>query len=130
MAKHLTKSLLLLTLLYQQAVFADVLVDPTMPPAGFEQTALGQGAATTIPVISGPTLQSVTLGTEKKFAMISGKTVMLGQRYESYQLVELKADEVKLRGLDGTFLVLKMDFKVEKKPLFVSEQQHGNRHAY
>jgi hypothetical protein len=121
MVKYLMKAGLVLAL-YCGAVYADVLRDPTMPPTGLGFAGL---EASQLP--SGPVLQSVILGTTGKFAMISGQTVMLGKKYEDYVLVQLKADEARLRAKDGTSLLLKMDFQVEKKQLDISKEYHVTR---
>jgi hypothetical protein len=118
MVKHLMKIIFIGMILHLNAVFAEMLRDPTMPPPAF----LGTGAEVS-QTPTGPVLQSVTLGTTAKFAMISGETVRLGQKYQDYVLVQLKADEAKLRAKDGTSLVLKMDFQIQKKPLNMNKSK-------
>ena len=121
MAKHLINRSLLLLALHFGAASAEALRDPTMPPAGLGFASVEQAQHSSAPV-----LQSVTLGPTARFAMISGKTVMLGKQYEDYVLVQLKADEARLRAKDGTSLLLKMDFQVEKRILNFSKQHRGS----
>jgi hypothetical protein len=111
MAKYLIRFVFVGAVLQLNIAFAEVLRDPTMPPASF-----GITNPDALQAAAGPILQSVTLGTATKYAMISGETVMLGQKYQNYVLVQLKADEAKLRAKDGTSLVLTMDFQALKKP--------------
>lgn len=125
MAKFLTQSIFLLLVVHQGALYAELLQDPTMPPA----VMYASSEKSTLSHKSGsPLLQSVTLGTDTKYAMISGETVMLGDRFGHYILVGLKADEARLMAEDGTHLVLSMDFQVEKKPLLINEKQHEARY--
>ena len=88
---------------------AEVLRDPTTPPAAFMPEATQAGAET-------PVLQSVMLGQQQKAAIISGKLVQLGKPYEQYVLVKLSETEAVLRAEDGANKVLKMQFMVEKRP--------------
>lgn len=123
MAKYLIQWLVVLASLHHVAVFAEVLRDPTMPPS------LGASEDDAAQLHAVPVLQSVTLGSTAKFAMINGETVMLGKKYQDYVLVQLKTDEAKLRAKDGTALVLKMDFQVQKKALDVSHKRSGVHHG-
>lgn len=118
MVKYLIKLVFVGLVLHLNMVLAEVLRDPTKPPATLDATA--EDASQTP---AGPVLQSVTLGTTAKFAMISGETVMLGQHYQDYVLVQLKADEAKLRAKNGASLLLKMDFQIQKKPLNMNKSK-------
>jgi MSHA biogenesis protein MshK len=86
---------------------AQVLTDPTRPPAALAAPADGA-------VSSGPVLQSVMLSQGRKMAMISGEMVTLGGRYGSARLVKLTESEAVLKdGAETT--VLKLFPLVEKR---------------
>lgn len=92
---------------------AELLRDPTMPPA-----KLGLMAVDAEPAAKpAPVLQSVTLGTTLKSAMINGNTVLLGQQFEGLTLVKLSAGEAVMRAPDGRLQRLKMDYQIDKKPI-------------
>lgn len=112
MVKYLTLALLPMLLAMQQATARDELLrDPTKPPAKLGLTLEGD----VLEEKALPVLQSVTLGTTLKSAMISGKTVLLGQQFEGLTLVKLSAGEAVLKGLDGRIQTLKMDYLDQKK---------------
>ena len=89
---------------------AETLRDPTMPAnltgAAAQANGLSNNAA--------PVLQSVTLGSELKYAMINGKNVKLGTRFERFTLVKLSANQATLKAADGTLQILKMDFAIQQ----------------
>lgn len=107
---------------------AELLRDPTMPPA-----KLGLMAADAEPTEKpAPVLQSVTLGTALKSAMINGNTVLLGQQFEGLTLVKLSAGEAVLHAPNGRLQRLKMDYQINKKPIDVRTQPQKTmtkRHA-
>jgi hypothetical protein len=59
-------------------------------------------------------LQSITLGTTAKYAMINGQTIMLGQTYQQWILVKLTTHEAVLRAKNGSTKTLVMDYPVKK----------------
>ena len=91
--------------------------DPTRPPEAWQSpTAVaGEGAAE-----SGPRLQSVLLPERgRPVAVISGKTVALGERLGQATLVGLTEREAILRGPDGVthlYLTPDVDKKMMDKP--------------
>ncbi len=110
MAKHLMIWTLLACLVRMPLAMAEVLRDPTMPAA-----QSGLIPASQLPEVAPPPmLQSITLGTTAKYAMINGNTVMLGQSYEQWVLVKLTASEAVLRAKDGSTKVLVMGYPVKK----------------
>lgn len=110
MAKHLMIWTLLACLVRMPLAMAEVLRDPTMPAA-----QSGLIPASQLPEVAPPPmLQSITLGTTAKYAMINGNTVMLGQSYEQWVLVNLTASEAVLRAKDGSTKVLVMGYPVKK----------------
>jgi MSHA biogenesis protein MshK len=110
MAKHLMIWTLLACLVRMPLAMAEVLRDPTMPAA-----QSGLIPASQLPELAPPPmLQSITLGTTAKYAMINGNTVMLGQSYEQWVLVKLTASEAVLRAKDGSTKVLVMGYPVKK----------------
>lgn len=110
MAKYLMIWTLLACLVRMPLAMAEVLRDPTMPAA-----QSGLMPASQLPEVAPPPmLQSITLGTTAKYAMINGNTVMLGQPYEQWVLVKLTASEAVLRAKDGSTKVLVMGYPVKK----------------
>lgn len=126
MAKYLMIWTILACLAGVSVATAEVLRDPTMPAA-----QSGLMPASQLPEVAPPPmLQSITLGTITKYAMINGNTVMLGQAYEQWVLVKLTASEAVLRAKDGSTKVLVMGYPVKKtsqaesnKGMQVSRQQ-------
>lgn len=110
MAKHLMIWTLLACLVRMPLAMAEVLRDPTMPAAQSGLVPVSQLPEVAPP----PMLQSITLGTTAKYAMINGNTVMLGQSYEQWVLVKLTASEAVLRAKDGSTKVLVMGYPVKK----------------
>ncbi len=107
---------------------AELLRDPTMPPAKLGLMVAGAEPAEK----PAPVLQSVTLGTAFKSAMINGNTVLLGQQFEGLTLVKLSAAEAVLRAPDGRLQRLKMDYQIDKKPISVRtppQKTMKKRHA-
>lgn len=110
MAKYLIAYLLFFYSAHTPLAMAEVLRDPTMPAS-----QSGLVPASQLPEVAPPPmLQSITLGTTAKYAMINGNTVMLGQSYDQWVLVKLTANEAVLRAKDGTTKVLVMGYPVKK----------------
>lgn len=110
MAKYLIAYLLFFYAAHTPLAMAEVLRDPTMPAS-----QSGLVPASQLPEVAPPPmLQSITLGTTAKYAMINGNTVMLGQSYDQWVLVKLTANEAVLRAKDGTTKVLVMGYPVKK----------------
>lgn len=111
MAKYLTAILIVLVhASWMKLTYAEMLRDPTMPPA-----RLGLVEADVMPVETPkPVLQSVALGTTHKSALINGETVLLGQQFEGLTLVKLTASEAFLQARNGQIEVLRMEFPIQK----------------
>jgi MSHA biogenesis protein MshK len=75
---------------------AQVLSDPTRPPAGIYANEGGDAAAT------GPVLQSVMITPGARTAIIGGETVKLGGQYGDARVVKITENEVVLRSAAGT----------------------------
>lgn len=104
--------LILLTMNNVQAErLAEVLKDPTQPPASFSGNATAEEGQ----VASGPVLQSVMIGSQYRAAIINGKKVMLGSKYEQATLIRLNEHEAILRNPDMTTQTLAMDYAGIKK---------------
>lgn len=71
-----------------------VLVDPTRPPV--VSTASAKDAAPA----AGPRLQSVLISPARRIAVISGKTIALGEKFEGATVVAITETTVRLRGAD------------------------------
>jgi hypothetical protein len=110
MVKYLMIWMMLALLIGMPVAIAEVLRDPTMPASESGLVPVSQLPEVAPP----PILQSITLGTTAKYAMINGNTVMLGQAYEQWVLVKLTANEAVLRAKDGSTKVLVMSFSAIK----------------
>ena len=118
MAEHLSKAtrkmtihggFLLLMLAAMPVSFAQSFLDPTRPPA-----SLGLAAGTISAPASGPVLQSVLISPGRMVAIISGKTVSLGEKFGEARVVKITESEVVLRS--GTDLqTLKLFPGIEKR---------------
>jgi MSHA biogenesis protein MshK len=88
---------------------AQVLGDPTQPPAG------GGALADAAQAPAGPVLQAIVLEPHRKFAVINGNTVRLGGEFEGARLTRITVSEVTLKnGTETT--VLKLFPDVTKTP--------------
>lgn len=87
---------------------AQALVDPTRPP-----TMAAQAVAEIAPT-GGPVLQSVLISPQRVEAIISGKTVRLGDKVGNASVVRIKESEVVLRH-GKNLQVLKLFPNIEKK---------------
>jgi MSHA biogenesis protein MshK len=69
---------------------ADDIPDPMRPPVGF-----GQGLIDETP--AGPVLQSVLISPTRRIAIISGKTVQVGDKFGDAQVAAISENEVVLK---------------------------------
>ncbi len=81
---------LLPSLMVAEGVYAEQLIDPTRPPDVLKASASGT-------VATGPMLQSVLISPQRKMAIISGKTIKLGEKFGKSQLVSITETEVVLQ---------------------------------
>lgn len=93
---------------------AETLKDPTQPPASL-YNHVGDAEDATLAVL--PVLQSVMIGHHYRAAIINGKKVLLGGKYEQATLIKLNEYEAVLRNADMSTQTLVMDFAIEKKIL-------------
>lgn len=89
---------------------AQILNDPTRPPAGIYEPEAAAGAA------RGPVLQSVKISGTERSAIIGGETVKLGAKYGEARVIRITENEVALRSANGTE-ILRMYPGVEIKPV-------------
>ena len=89
---------------------AQVLNDPTRPPAGISANDTSDGAA------AGPVLQSVMITPTARTAIIGGETVKLGGKYGDARVIKITESEVVLRSANGTE-TLRMYPDVTMKPV-------------
>ena len=118
MAEHLSKAtrkmtiqggFLLLMFAATPVGFAETFLDPTRPPA-----SLGLAQAGPVTPSPGPVLQSVLISPGRMVAIISGKTVSLGEKFGEARVVKITESEVLLRS--GTDLqTLKLFPGIEKR---------------
>jgi len=94
-----------------QAVRAQVLSDPTRPPAAFQ----GVGQVPASQDRGGLVLQSVLISSDSRSAIISGEHVMLGDKFRGVRLVRVAETEVVLLG-GGAPRTLKLFPGVDKRP--------------
>jgi MSHA biogenesis protein MshK len=86
---------------------AQALVDPMRPATA------APGGEVTVARPSGPVLEQVILGEGRRFAVISGRKVALGDRVGDARIVAIGPDQVTLRG--ETTQVLRMFPRAERK---------------
>jgi MSHA biogenesis protein MshK len=98
------------------AVRAEVLPDPTLPPAVMAAKLDAASEA----VSAKPVLQSVILAPNRKLAIIDGVAVRLGDHFRDARVVRITENEVLLRGTNGTE-TLKL-YQQIKKQSSLSEQ--------
>jgi len=90
---------------------AQILSDPTRPPAGINAPDAADGAAA-----RGPVLQSVKISPTERSAIIGGEIVKLGAKYGDARVIRITENEVVLRSATGTE-ILRMYPGVEIKPV-------------
>src|ERR1017187_5440738 len=93
MAEHLISFVKICILCAVVAIFparAENLVDPTRPPTGF-------GSATPITADTAPKLQSILISSSRRIAIISGKTLKIGDKFGDAQVVAINENDVLLR---------------------------------
>jgi hypothetical protein len=102
------KAAFLLALFVAAPVAAQTLVDPMRPATG------GHGEGEVAAARSGgPVLEQIVLGDARKFAVISGRRVAVGDRFGDATVVSIGPDQVTLRG--GTTQVLRMFPRADRK---------------
>jgi MSHA biogenesis protein MshK len=73
--------------------WAQALVDPMRPPTA------GQGEGEVAVARSGgPVLEQIILGDGRKFAVINGRRVALGEKFGNSTLIRIGTDQVTLKG--------------------------------
>ena len=114
-------------LFFGAAAGAQIVNDPTRPPAALSAPEAADGAAT-----RGPVLQSVKISRTERSAIIGGEMVRLGAKYGEARVVRITENEVVLRSAGGTE-VLRMYPGVEIKPAVpastVRQSPAGKVHA-
>jgi len=73
---------------------AQELGDPTRPPDAREAEAPASSSF-------GPVLQSIVLSPDRRFAVIDGQTVKVGDTFRSARVIAIDVDSVRLRAEDG-----------------------------
>jgi MSHA biogenesis protein MshK len=98
---------------------AQILNDPTRPPAGINAADAADGAAA-----RGPVLQSVKISPTERSAIIGGEVVKLGAKYGEARVIRITENEVVLRSASGTE-ILRMYPGVEIKPVVPAAPKTG-----
>ena len=101
---------------------AENLPDPTRPPSSLGPLPPGFGEEPDNAPAPMPVLQSIMLSATRKAAMISGQTVILGEKFGEARLVKLTPSEAVLRTGEG-LQVLKLFPDVEKKERLVPQDE-------
>lgn len=94
---------------------AQILVDPTKPPASFSAPGTQSGAQAAQEEIVGTQLQSILMSSGRKVAVINGTMVPLGGMVGEAKLVAISETQVVLKKGDETE-VLKLFPGVDKVP--------------
>jgi MSHA biogenesis protein MshK len=105
--------LIILALTLVTNVNAEALRDPTQIPNDLPVSASQRYMARTI--TTGPALQSIMLSSDIKAAIISGKKINLGERFEGAKLINLTESSATLRNKNGSKTVLNMNAGIVKK---------------
>jgi hypothetical protein len=115
-------ALLMLSWMVLPLSFAESLKDPTRP---FDMTSQGDAAAPAS--VAGPVLQSVLVGPDRETAIISGKSVKVGDFYGNFRVSRITDTEVTLvRGREVQVLKL---FSGPEKRLHISPAVRGAVYA-
>ena len=97
MSERMAQALIgLMSLSVAMPSVAQALADPTRPPNTMETSAAESGAGT-----SGPVLKSILLSSNRRLAVIDGRTVNVGDRVGNARVIAIDTDSVKLRGSEG-----------------------------
>jgi len=99
-----------------ELAMADSLGDPTRPTAEWLATQAVAPGAVAIPKDSAPGVRVLVVGPSRKFAIIDGQLVRLGETYNGAKLVGFHADGVVMKK-EGSKERLGMSPAVEKKVL-------------
>jgi len=109
--------------LVSAAASAQVVNDPTRPPAGY---AVGDPVAADAG--GGLMLQSVMISPTQKAAIINGVVVKLGEKYGDAVLIQVSENEVVLKG-GGARQVLKLHPGVDKREPTAEKGAQGRSRA-
>lgn len=111
-----------------ESAWAEALRDPTQLPANMVTGDGTQASLAQTEQNTGPILQSVMLGAQHRAAIINGKKVKLGGKYEKATLVGLTENSATLKNTDGTTQTLVMSFgAIQKTPVKVTYQPQKNK---
>lgn len=105
--------LCLLGVMMWSSVQAEMLADPTRPPAELGMAAAGEAEMSGM-TAKGPILQSVLISAGRKSAIIGGQVVRLGEKYGEARVVKITENEVVLK-TGATTETLRLFPDVEKR---------------
>lgn len=98
---RMTQALMgLISLSMAMPLAAQALADPTRPPNMPDAAVADSGAGA-----SGPVLKSILLSSNRRLAVIDGRSVRVGDRVGNARVIAIDADSVKLRGSEGLTLL-------------------------
>ncbi len=108
------------------AAWAQALPDPTRPPAAWlaaqAKAAPGTAMAGVAEPESVPRLQSLLIGPSRRYAIIEGQLVGVGDTFGDARVVEVRPTEVVLRSERGT-QTLKLFPDVEKRAVAAADAE-------
>ena len=113
--------LLLLTSVTIQLAHAEVLDDPMRPP-GY---ALA-GAGKKVSVKKGWHLSAIRIDANRRFAIINGRTLEVGEWVNRAQVLEILPQRVRLKGAQGPFSIKLVKTQVKKVRMVQREKQTGH----
>ncbi len=105
------------------AAWAQALPDPTRPPAAWlAAQPKAAGAPSGADVESVPQLQSLLIGPSRRYAIIDGQLVGVGDMFNDARVVAVRSTEVVLRSERGT-QTLKLFPDVEKRAVAAADAE-------
>lgn len=111
-----------------EAANAEPMRDPTQVPTNMVANDGSQANATQDAQNTGPVLQSVMLGAQYRAAIINGKKVKMGGKFEKATLVGLSENSATLKNPDGTTQTLRMTYgAIQKTPVKITYQPPKNK---
>lgn len=107
---------------------AESLRDPTQVPTRMVANDASQANTAQVVQNTGPVLQSVMLGVQYRAAIINGKKVKMGGKFEKATLVGLSENSATLKNPDGTTQTLMMSYgTMQKTPVKITYQPPKNK---
>lgn len=99
------------------ASIAQQLADPMRPPAGMHATSTGAGTASALATAAPvrPIVQTIIIGSDRRYAVIDGRAVAPGDQVSGMRVVRIAESSVTLRDAAGRNLEIDLLAGVGKK---------------